>query len=63
MDDGNQTNPKATDFDGPAHRFLVALDLMELGIELKRQSLRRQMPQEGEIAVGLALQQWLSNHR
>jgi hypothetical protein len=42
-----------------AQRLLCALDLMELGIELMRQSIIRRRPDASIESVNLELQAWI----
>jgi hypothetical protein len=39
--------------------LLIALDLMELGLELARQRIRREVPALSDEEVGLRLQEWI----
>jgi hypothetical protein len=54
-----ENQPSIESADTPASRFLAALDLMELGFELKRQSLKREMPLASEAEIDARLQLWI----
>ena len=54
-----ENRPRSDSGDTPASRLLAALDLMELGFELKRQSLKREMPLAGEVEIDAKLQLWI----
>lgn len=43
----------------PAEKLRVALDLMEAGIALMRQNLRRRYPTESQQEIDQRLQAWL----
>lgn len=45
--------------DDALERFRVTLDLHEAGIEIMRQNLRRQHPEEGEREISDRLREWL----
>jgi hypothetical protein len=45
----------------PAERFRVTLDLFEAGVELKRQSLRREFPDADEKEIEERLTDWLQH--
>ena len=59
----NGNNTPITDTpitDTPATRFLAALDLMELGFELKRQNLKREMASASDAEIDEKLQRWIN---
>lgn len=46
-----------------AKRFLVALDLFESGVQLRRAQIRRQFPEDSEEEISERLLQWLLSPR
>jgi hypothetical protein len=46
----------------PAERFRIAMDLFETGVDLMRQNLRREHPDESEAQIEERLRAWL-HHR
>jgi len=46
----------------PADRFRIAMDLFETGVELMRQNLKRDHPNDSEAEIAKRLRAWL-HHR
>jgi len=59
MDPVSKNRPLSASGDTPASRLMAALDLMELGFELKRQGLKREMPLASEAEIDERLQLWI----
>ncbi|MCA9569092.1 MAG: hypothetical protein KC656_14690 [Myxococcales bacterium] len=46
--------------DDPGRRLLHALELMEMGLAMQRQNLRRRHPEWSEAEVDGAMRRWVS---